>query len=883
MLRSQSIFSWTFLISFLLLISACGDDSGRTKEPVTDASNLTELRLSSLVLSAGETVLELTPAFDPDYLGSYSVNVDDDVASINIAAQRMNPETKLEISKIEVKLDANGNPETDDDGVVLIDRFSDAVLVEEGQVDSKNIDEGDNRIALRLAGNNSNAGLIYTVNVHKLNTDAKLVGLDVRNASGELLTLNPVFNPTTMEYTASAAYTDCLVSIRGLSSERHTVLTIAGEPASHAEYQPVEMAVGANVVPVVSAAEDGVGVENYQLTITRASATADELAADATLNSAVLTGAELSTDFRCLISNYAAGINQAAENVQLTVAPAVAGATLRYGQPVFDTSGAVVDLEEAVDIVAGEAFDIGLAGDSALRAVEVTATDGETKKYYQFLYVRRDSNWIEVDTAEALQRALKNAQPNDEIILASALYEGLASEEASGHLEAHFFSDRSGTADGPIILRSENASIPAVLSGDSYTFNAVLQLAGDYWEISGIQFGGAKNGIVLDGANHNVLDGISVNGVGERGVIIRNGSSNNTIRRSAILNTGKEPSASFPQNGEGIVVGSEADEWLTAVPEGAQDEKAYDNNIRNNSFGPNVRAEAVRINEGSLRTNIQHNIVDTRGITSTGDKASAFVVKGNDTNISYNTIYNESGAGLNQVALAQNVVRAWLSDAWGENLKYYQNIHALGGAVVPLANSSDVAVLNVAENTRKDEVEVSYSGSGINEAYAVPNYQLKTIVDPALCFQEERPIPDFSIGETLLERLSNVTVEVCSAASEQKYKLVNMEDGYVFIATVDNLNRIISPAHPSFVSQASSSLVVVDIVEDLKKILPVTNPEEGYYLRWQMVYHDDGVEFLNRGDWFKRFAVTGDTSAGEDVSIELIQDTELQRFELVEQ
>ncbi len=880
MSRSQSLLFKTTIISFLLLLAACGDDSGRAREPVTDASNYTELRLSSITFSVGGVSQPISPEFDSDTTGPYTVNVEDDVESIEITATRMNADTKLEIAKVEVALDDSGNPITGSDGLVIIDRLSEAVLVEDGQVDTKTIQEGDNRIAFRLSPkSSSNTFLNYIVNVHRVNTDAKLNGLGLRDRKGEVAELSPEFSPTTMEYSASVAYEDCMSFVRGLTGERHTELTIAGRDARHMESVPLELEVGANVIPIVSAAEDGVGVENYQLTITRAAGTAEQLAADATLKSASLTGADFSADFYCYMGSYTAGINQNVDSVQLTVTPSVEGATLQYGTPVFDTAGKVIDIEDGQTVVAGEAFDVGLEGDATLKALEVTATDGETKLFYQFAYARRATNWIEVESAEALQAALKNAQANDEIVLDGELFEGVASVDASGHAESHFYSDRSGTAENPIIVRSKNSTSPAALAGAGKNVNTVLRISGDYWVFTSLQFENAQNAIVLDAANNNLFDRIKVDGVGERGMLIQNGSSSNTVRRSTIANTGEAQVT--VGNAEGIVVGSVADNWLGA-PEGSEDEKVYDNDIRNNTFGPKVRAAAVRINEGSLRTQVQYNTVDVKGISSTGDNASAFVVKGNDANISYNTVYNDAGTGLNQVVITANVVRDWIIDAWGENLKYYQNIHSLGGAQIPLANSADVAVLNVSENTRADEIEVSYSGAGINESFTVPVYQIRTTVESALCFQEERPIPDFSLGETLLDKLSNVTVETCGEANEQKFKLVNDGDGYVFITTLDNPDRVVAPVHPQFVEQSSSEAVVVDIKEDLSNILPILNPAEGYYLRWQVLHYPEGVTFVNRGDWFSRFVLTGDTDVGSAVDVRINTGSQLQKFELVE-
>jgi len=928
MSRRQSTFLYLLLFASLLL-SACGDDSDRTKDPVTDYSNYQDLRLAKLEVSNGS----LKPAFNPDYVGLYEVEVGPEVSSIDITAEPMQENVRLEIVK---RIDG-----VDDDP----DNEREQNFIEPGEVDTKTLAQGDNIISLLLSPSGSNTFLSYRINVYRQSSNAKLQSFGVRkegeldeeNDEDLLVELNPAFTPETFAYTATVPYERCSVSINAGNSGRGASLSINEESVPNASFMPYNLSIGENTFTIQSESEDEANSETYTLTITRQAPTEEQLAVDSSLKSMMLSEGDMG-DFYCFWKSYAPRINSDVEQVQMTVVPSADGATMRYGTPLYSFSNGVVSFrgialfknvssETAFDLdveeftLYREVYRLDAIEDAALyipnpeeleaiegpivyvnddgetkeisgsplsgpnvaegappvgsKIVEVTSPNGENISRYEVLTQRRNFNRVLVETTEELHEALKTAQPNDEIALGPFVFEGAASEEASGHPEALFYAENSGTAEQPIRLSSALSDSPALLTGIDQTQYEVLRISGDYWEIDNIGLTGARDGLVLDNADHNLLDRVIISDVGERGVVIRNGSSGNVLRRSQIFSTGLAPREGSADNTQGVVVGSKAEVWSSA-PEGTMDEQDYDNLIANNYIGPAIPGPSVQVNEGSLRTQIINNIVDADGNTSSGDRASVFVIQGNDVKVAHNSIRNKSGSGLEQILLARNVVRDWVTDSWGENTRYYQNIHELGSANIPLANATDVALLNVAENSRLDGVEVSYTGTGINSDFAAPLVQIQTSLADTYCLSEERPVPT-SDEIFRLSDLANLQWAACNTGSEQKFKLINADEGFVYIATADNFDRVVgtnlSPIGDSY---------VWDIYKDLPLFRYwILNPEDGYMFRWQLLYGIDDVIFVSRNDWERRFALSVNSST-TDVVVEIRNDGPLQRFKIVE-
>jgi len=215
---------------------------------------------------------------------------------------------------------------------------------------------------------------------------------------------------------------------------------------------------------------------------------------------------------------------------------------------------------------------------------------------------------IEVKTASDLHKAISEAAPGDTINLADGKY------------HETFTAEKSGTSGSPITLKG---SKNAVISGPNYGF----WLKANYWVLSGFTVTDANKGIVLDGANHNILEHLTVHNIKDEGVHFRLNSADNILRDSEITNTGTG-NAGF---GEGVYIGSAVKNW-----KGGPD-KSDRNQVLNNKIGPNVAAECIDIKEGSCCGIIRGNTFDGNGMSGQHFAESWVDIKGESYTIEDNT------------------------------------------------------------------------------------------------------------------------------------------------------------------------------------------------------------------------------------------------------
>jgi len=214
---------------------------------------------------------------------------------------------------------------------------------------------------------------------------------------------------------------------------------------------------------------------------------------------------------------------------------------------------------------------------------------------------------VQVADGRALKRALAQAAPGDLIQLSAARYQGKFNAEASG------------TAELPIVVCGPRA---AVLEAGSLESGYGLHVTGDHWIFAGFTVRNAKKGVMLDGANHNLLAGIEVADIGNEGIHFRAFSSDNVLRQSAVHDTGRAGEAKF---GEGVYVGSAVNHWCDTshcLPD------ASDRNlILDNIIGPNTTAESIDVKEGTSGGVLRGNVLLGGGMTA----ADSWVdLKGND-------------------------------------------------------------------------------------------------------------------------------------------------------------------------------------------------------------------------------------------------------------
>jgi len=232
---------------------------------------------------------------------------------------------------------------------------------------------------------------------------------------------------------------------------------------------------------------------------------------------------------------------------------------------------------------------------------------------------------INVSTATELKNALANAQAGDEIVLADGSYNG----------KFIIAPGVNGTSTKPIILRG---SRNAVLDAGDINTGYVLYLQSNYWIIKGFTITNGLKGLMIDGSNHCVVDGIRIFNIGEEGLHLRKFSSHNTIQNTDISNTGLKT----PDYGEGIYIGSAKNNWATYT--NGNPDLCDSNSILNNKIGPNITAECIDVKEGTTGGIIRGNTFDATGITGANSGDSWIDVKGNYTLIENNNGTNPGGS-----------------------------------------------------------------------------------------------------------------------------------------------------------------------------------------------------------------------------------------------
>jgi hypothetical protein len=157
-----------------------------------------------------------------------------------------------------------------------------------------------------------------------------------------------------------------------------------------------------------------------------------------------------------------------------------------------------------------------------------------------------------------------------------------------------------------------------------------------WWVFRGFSVKNGQSLIRNRNANNNIYDGILCDGSGNEAVLFDGTSSNNIFRNSTVRNTGN----SVPGYGEGIYIGNGA---TGADP-------SNNNQILNNTLGPNIRAEHIDVKSGSTGNLIQGNVSDATGFIESHSgqfTTTIYGVAGTNQQVRNNTITNAPTALAN--------------------------------------------------------------------------------------------------------------------------------------------------------------------------------------------------------------------------------------------
>jgi hypothetical protein len=290
---------------------------------------------------------------------------------------------------------------------------------------------------------------------------------------------------------------------------------------------------------------------------------------------------------------------------------------------------------------------------------------------------------IEVGTPEELADALAAAKAGDTISLAAGAYDG------------EFVATALGSADAPITLTGPRE---AVLSNSGGGYGLHLDGAA-YWNLTGFAVADAGKGIVFDGTNNSVIDGVEVSNVGDEAVHFRKASSDNVVKNSVIHDTGKKQ----PQYGEAIYFGSAKSNWEDGP------DRSDRNQALNNTLGPNVTAEHLDIKEGTEGGVVSGNTFDGHGISGENYADSWMDVKGNGYVIKDNT-----GTFDGDGELVDGYQTHTILDEWGCGNEFAGNKSDLGGASGYGFNVTNQSDCESAPNVVRADNTVENAGSGLS-------------------------------------------------------------------------------------------------------------------------------------------------------------------------
>jgi hypothetical protein len=201
------------------------------------------------------------------------------------------------------------------------------------------------------------------------------------------------------------------------------------------------------------------------------------------------------------------------------------------------------------------------------------------------------SRTIDVADFDQLKSAMTKAQPGDLIRVAPGRYIG-----------STIVDGRSGRADARITLCGSEASI---IDGGGLRVQFPIRLVNSsYWTIQGFTITNGMRAIGVTGGSHNILSRLSMHTLGQEAVFFQNGSTHNLLEGSRIRDTGLLV-ASY---GEGLYIGTDKTKWANGMP----DPSDY-NQVIGNTFGPDVRGEAVDVKDGTQGGVIRGNTFDADG------------------------------------------------------------------------------------------------------------------------------------------------------------------------------------------------------------------------------------------------------------------------------
>jgi hypothetical protein len=217
-----------------------------------------------------------------------------------------------------------------------------------------------------------------------------------------------------------------------------------------------------------------------------------------------------------------------------------------------------------------------------------------------------------VTTADELSTALADAGPGEVIVMAPGTYVG------------NFVASTSGTEDSPIELCGPK---DAVLDGDDESNGYVFHLDGaQYWRLIGFTVTNGQKGVMADGTVGTLIQGLTVNRIGDEAIHLRRASTDNRVIGNTISDTGLRK----PKFGEGVYIGTAESNWCDIS---ACEPDASDRNLVEGNTISATTSESIDLKEGSSDGIVRDNTFDGSMITGADSwvdvKGNGYLIEGN--------------------------------------------------------------------------------------------------------------------------------------------------------------------------------------------------------------------------------------------------------------
>jgi hypothetical protein len=237
-----------------------------------------------------------------------------------------------------------------------------------------------------------------------------------------------------------------------------------------------------------------------------------------------------------------------------------------------------------------------------------------------------------------------------------------------------------------------------VIDGGGVSGGYGLHLDGaSYWRLVGFTVREARKGVMADRVRRTVIQGLTVERVGDEGIHLRNFSSDNVVRGNTVRDTGRRK-AEF---GEGVYVGTAKSNWCEVSGCGVD---ASDRNVVRDNQISATTAESVDIKEGTTGGFLVGNTFDGSGLS--GSYSDSWVdVKGNGWLILGNVGRNSRMDGFQ----THQVV-----DGWGRGNVFRANTAVVNGPgwgfnLAPASNGNTVSCDNKVTGAAKGPATVACS------------------------------------------------------------------------------------------------------------------------------------------------------------------------------